>query len=86
MRSDRGTSLLQARILIKEPRSREVKEKDSFRFNDGFTDPHFRIKVNSIQMKETEEENTKVNDAVMQVSAEGNKLLNCKGSIRCSEL
>lgn len=70
---------------MKDPKAREVKENDSFRFNDTFTDPHFRIKVNSIQMKETEEENTKVNDAVMQVSLLKNGKIKGESSIQCIE-
>ncbi|GMH32280.1 hypothetical protein BSKO_00114 [Bryopsis sp. KO-2023] len=53
-------------VLLKEPKGREVKSEDHFRFNSSFTNPHIRIKVNTIQMKETDEENKKVNDAVIQ--------------------
>lgn len=50
------------RVLLKEPKGREVDDGDVFRFNDGFSEKLFRIKINSIQMKETEEENKKTND------------------------
>ena len=49
-------------MLLKEPKGREVDDGDVFRFNDGFSEKLFRIKINSIQMKETEEENKKTND------------------------
>lgn len=42
-----------ARVLTKMPKSREVLDKDRFRFNNEFTAKLFRIKINSIQMKET---------------------------------
>jgi len=54
------------RVLTKEPKGREVDDDDRFLFNNDFTDRHVRIKINTIQMKETEEENRKVNDAVLQ--------------------
>ena len=45
---------------------KEVENGDSFSFNDAFHAPLFRIKINSIQMKETAEENAKTNSQVMQ--------------------
>jgi hypothetical protein len=35
------------------PKSREVADNDKFKFNNEFTAKLFRIKINSIQMKET---------------------------------
>lgn len=55
---------LQVRVLVKEPKGREVDDTDVFRYNADFTERLFRIKINSIQMKETEEENKKTNDQV----------------------
>ncbi len=55
------------RVLAKEPKGREVEDADSFSFNAGFTERLYRIKINSIQMKETEEENKKTNDQVSDV-------------------
>jgi cullin-4 len=49
-------------VLVKEPKGREVEDGDSFRFNTDFSEKLYRIKINSIQMKETEEENKKTND------------------------
>ncbi|XP_010529158.1 PREDICTED: cullin-4 [Tarenaya hassleriana] len=46
------------RVLLKVPKGRDVGDGDEFVFNEGFTAPLYRIKVNAIQMKETVEENT----------------------------
>ncbi|GFH30551.1 CULLIN_2 domain-containing protein, partial [Haematococcus lacustris] len=54
------------RVLNKEPKGKDVGDDDVFHFNTAFTQPLFRIKINAIQMKETEEENKKTNDQVMQ--------------------
>ena len=37
-----------------------------FHYNSGFTHQLFRVKINSIQLKETVEENKKTNDQVLQ--------------------
>ncbi|KAJ9558307.1 hypothetical protein OSB04_012921 [Centaurea solstitialis] len=54
------------RVLQKIPKGREVDDTDSFTFNDGFTAPLYRIKVNAIQLKETVEENTSTTERVFQ--------------------
>mmetsp|Transcript_26924 Transcript_26924/g.58796 ORF Transcript_26924/g.58796 Transcript_26924/m.58796 type:complete len:739 (-) Transcript_26924:3390-5606(-) len=54
------------RVLVKEPKGRDVEDKDLFSFNKDFSERLYRIKINSIQMKETEEENKKTNDQVLQ--------------------
>ncbi|CAN1227293.1 CUL4 [Linum grandiflorum] len=54
------------RVLQKMPKGRDVEDGDSFMFNDGFTAPLYRIKVNAIQMKETVEENTSTTERVFQ--------------------
>jgi cullin-4 len=41
------------RPLTKEPKGKEVGDDDVFNFNDDFRHKLYRIKVNSIQMKET---------------------------------
>lgn len=51
-------------MLVKEPKGRDVDDADSFSFNAAFSEKLFRIKINSIQMKETEEENKKTNEQV----------------------
>lgn len=54
------------RILVKEPKSKDINDDDMFSFNSTFSDKSFRIKVNSIQMKETVEENQQTNERVFQ--------------------
>jgi len=41
------------RPLSKEPKGKEVADSDVFHFNNDFRHKLYRIKVNSIQMKET---------------------------------
>nr|GEU36604.1 cullin-4-like [Tanacetum cinerariifolium] len=54
------------RVLQKIPKGREVDDNDSFMFNDVFTAPLYRIKVNAIQLKETVEENASTTERVFQ--------------------
>ncbi|PWA71025.1 cullin4 [Artemisia annua] len=54
------------RVLQKIPKGREVDDNDSFEFNDAFTAPLYRIKVNAIQLKETVEENASTTERVFQ--------------------
>eukprot|EP01025_Chloroclados_australasicus_P025868 TRINITY_DN25752_c0_g1_i2.p1 TRINITY_DN25752_c0_g1~~TRINITY_DN25752_c0_g1_i2.p1 ORF type:complete len:745 (-),score=82.84 TRINITY_DN25752_c0_g1_i2:248-2482(-) len=54
------------RILKKQPRGPEVDDKDEFHYNADFTHNYIRINIKSIQMKETEEENKKTNEQVLQ--------------------
>ncbi|KAF6142825.1 hypothetical protein GIB67_002689 [Kingdonia uniflora] len=54
------------RVLQKFPKGREVGDIDSFVFNEDFSAPLYRIKVNAIQMKETVEENTNTTERVFQ--------------------
>ncbi|KAH9749455.1 Cullin-4 [Citrus sinensis] len=57
---------LQSLACGKLPKGRDVEDDDSFVFNEGFTAPLYRIKVNAIQMKETVEENTSTTERVFQ--------------------
>eukprot|EP00241_Pyramimonas_parkeae_P003213 CAMPEP_0114239402 /NCGR_PEP_ID=MMETSP0058-20121206/8441_1 /TAXON_ID=36894 /ORGANISM="Pyramimonas parkeae, CCMP726" /LENGTH=764 /DNA_ID=CAMNT_0001351581 /DNA_START=97 /DNA_END=2391 /DNA_ORIENTATION=+ len=54
------------RVINKEPRGRDIGDADVFHFNSEFSEKLFRIKVNSIQMKETVEENTATTERVFQ--------------------
>jgi len=54
------------RILNKEPKSRDVNDDDVFEFNAGLNERLFRIKVNSIQLKETVDENKQTMERVFQ--------------------
>lgn len=55
-----------ARVLHKVPKGRDVVDGDKFVFNDDFKHKLFRIKINQIQMKETQEENTSTTERVFQ--------------------
>lgn len=55
---------LQARVLLKSPKGPDVSPSDLFKYNEGFSNPLFRIKINNIQLKETAEENAKTNAEV----------------------
>eukprot|EP00210_Caulerpa_lentillifera_P001604 g1542.t1 len=54
------------KVLLKTPSTKDINPDDEFSFASDFTDAHYRIRLNAFQMKETTEENTKVNDAIMQ--------------------
>ncbi len=41
------------RVLKKLPAGKDVNDEDVFHFNLDFTDPQFRVHINSIQVKET---------------------------------
>ncbi|KAK3990544.1 putative cullin [Cladorrhinum sp. PSN332] len=52
------------RVLAKHPKGRDVNKTDTFSVNGSFTDPKFRIKINTIQLKETKEENKQTHERV----------------------
>ncbi|KAI8850950.1 Cullin-domain-containing protein [Chytridium lagenaria] len=52
------------RVLVKIPKGKDVKKTDSFEFWEGFENPLYRIKINSIQMKETVEEQKETTEKV----------------------
>ena len=54
------------RVLRKDPKGREVEDGDVFSFEKDFKQNLFRIKVNSIQMRETEQENEQTTERVFQ--------------------
>jgi len=54
------------RVLNKEPSSKEVSEADTFVVNKTFKQKLHRIKINSVQIKETPEERQKTTETVMQ--------------------
>jgi cullin-4 len=55
-----------SRVLIKEPKGREVLDTDVFRFNTEFTSKLFRIKIKTIVLKETEAEVDQTNEEVFR--------------------
>ncbi|KAK6617755.1 Cullin-4B [Polyplax serrata] len=54
------------RVLQKTPRGRDVENEDRFTFNNEFSNKLFRIKINQIQMKETNEEQKATEERVFQ--------------------
>ena len=54
------------RVLSKTPKGKDVDDGDVFAVNDDFNERLTRIKVNSIQMKETKEDNDATNERVFQ--------------------
>ncbi|CAN9231653.1 hypothetical protein CUC08_Gglean001562 [Alternaria sp. MG1] len=52
------------RPLTKHPKGREINETDTFTLNASFTDPKYRIKVNTVQLKETAAENKETHERV----------------------
>ncbi|XP_069105312.1 cullin-4A-like [Argopecten irradians] len=55
-----------ARVLQKHPKSKEIEDDDVFIYNEGFKHKLCKIKINQIQMKETQEENTSTTERVFQ--------------------
>jgi cullin-4 len=54
------------RPLVKQPQGKEVADSDVFHWNKDLKHKLYRIKINSIQLKETEEENKKTKEGVFQ--------------------
>ena len=54
------------RVLRKEPKGRDVGDEDIFHFEQDFTSPQLRMKINAIQLKETAEEQQQTNERVFQ--------------------
>ena len=58
--------VLGTRVLVKEPRGREVADGDLFSVNLDFSNKLFRIKINTIQMRETVSEVEQTNEEVFR--------------------
>ncbi|CAI5715722.1 unnamed protein product [Hyaloperonospora brassicae] len=54
------------RVLQKVPKGKDVNDDDVFVFNSHFTNQFIRIKINSIQMKETKKENEDTHERVFR--------------------
>ncbi|KER25220.1 cullin family protein [Opisthorchis viverrini] len=52
------------RILCKEPKTREIEPNDVFYVNDSFVSKHFKVKVQSITVKENEPERQEIHTRV----------------------
>ncbi len=61
-----GSASMSLSLNLGVLQGREVDDSDTFKYSEGFTAALFRIKINSIQLKETQEENKKTNDQVLQ--------------------
>jgi hypothetical protein len=55
-------------VLNKEPKGRDVDDTDVFHFNSKLDVKPLRIKINSIQLKETQEENDKTTEVILSLS------------------
>ena len=55
-----------ARVLLKSPKGKEVNDGDKFIVNKEFTHQLFHIKINQVQMKETNEEQKATEERVFQ--------------------
>ena len=54
------------RVLLKEPKGRDVNDEDTFSYNNAYTSRLYRVRINAIQLKETAEEQQKTNESVLQ--------------------
>ncbi|RIB21246.1 Cullin family-domain-containing protein [Gigaspora rosea] len=52
------------RVLVKYPKGRDISMTDEFSVNEEFEAKIFRIKINTIQLKETKEENEMTTESV----------------------
>ncbi|KAF2190175.1 Cullin-domain-containing protein [Zopfia rhizophila CBS 207.26] len=52
------------RPLTKHPKGRDINPTDTFSLNHNFTDPKYRIKINTVQLKETQQENKETHERV----------------------
>eukprot|EP01104_Vermistella_antarctica_P009983 TRINITY_DN2631_c0_g1_i2.p1 TRINITY_DN2631_c0_g1~~TRINITY_DN2631_c0_g1_i2.p1 ORF type:complete len:553 (+),score=165.07 TRINITY_DN2631_c0_g1_i2:809-2467(+) len=55
-----------SRVLLKRPKGRDVEDGDMFMWSQDFKSRRIRIKINSIQMKDTSEEKKKTHEEVFQ--------------------
>jgi len=58
--------MIGTRVLTKDPKGKDVDPTDAFWFNSDFTNKLFRIKINTIQTKETTEEVERTNEEVFR--------------------
>ncbi|KAH9836648.1 Cullin-domain-containing protein [Rhodofomes roseus] len=63
-RTLQSLALGKKRVLRKAPMGKEVDDDDVFHFNADFTDPRYQVHINSIQVKETAEENRRTQTAI----------------------
>eukprot|EP00053_Salpingoeca_punica_P019818 m.202969 g.202969 ORF g.202969 m.202969 type:complete len:741 (-) comp17730_c1_seq1:293-2515(-) len=66
IRTMQSLSLGKVRVLLKTNKGKDVEEDDKFCVNKKFSNPHKRVKINQIQLKETEAETEATSDKVFQ--------------------
>jgi cullin-4 len=79
------------RVLRKEPQGKEVNEEDEFTINEGLKNDRKRIRINMIQLNETQEEQKSTVDRVMfdrelVLQASAVRILKAKKTIKHAEL
>ncbi|KAF2736045.1 Cullin-domain-containing protein [Polyplosphaeria fusca] len=52
------------RPLTKHPKGRDINPTDTFTVNTHFSDPKYRMKINTVQLKETQQENKETHERV----------------------
>jgi cullin-4 len=57
---------IDTRVLTKQPKGKDVDDNDMFMFNAEFTNKLYRIKINSIQLKETIEETERTHEEIFR--------------------
>jgi len=55
-----------ARVLAKQPKGKDINDGDRFIYNKEFTNALFKIKINQIQLKETNDEQKATEERVFQ--------------------
>ncbi|KAH9920321.1 Cullin-4B [Fomitopsis serialis] len=63
-RTLQSLALGKKRVLRKVPVGKEVGDGDDFHYNADFSDPRYQVHINSIQVKETAEENKRTQTAI----------------------
>jgi cullin 4 len=58
--------MLGTRVLTKTPKGKDVNDGDVFVVNDEFSNKLYRIKINTIQLKETVEEVEKTHEEIFR--------------------
>lgn len=56
----------QSRVLTKEPKGKDINEGDKFIYNEHFRSPLYKVKINQVQLKETQEEQSMTEERVFQ--------------------
>lgn len=54
------------RVILKEPKGKDISESDKFIYNSKFQQSLYRIKINQVQLKETQEEQSMTEERVFQ--------------------